>query len=372
LELLVTHRSRLANKYGPDGWRAVECAVNDYLDAVGAGGNDAELFLLDGIMRGEELEPVRIKAKLQDLHIKTGAEYLLLLGGDDIVPFYRQPDQTPDKDLDVNILSDSYYTDFTESEHFHSPDMAVGRMPDAPPLGTGDNSLLVKQLLATAAAHRRGEVKLYDKHAGFSTYTWQNASKLTYAHVDPSGKTLLSCPPLGMEKSFGIKRLLTAEDLTEDSILFFNVHGHRTQPLWWGEKRFAKVPYMTPQLVDYNLMSRSNLSGSIIMCLACHGAAIHGRTPQNSLSLCALNCGALAFFGCTAKSYAYVLPDGTASGASGIDALFTELSYNLVKNKMRFGDALNDAKQRQMFHNHFDEKNVFGTILLGDPLLRFV
>jgi len=110
---------------------------------------------------------------------------------------------------------------------------------------------------------------------------------------------------------------------------------------------------------------------TIILSEACHAAAIHGRTPQDSLALCALRSGALAFVGCTTTCYAVSLPDGQPSGASGIDSLFQTMIYHMIKKRARFGDALREAKQFHIFFNAFDEKNILSLVLLGDPTLHF-
>lgn len=367
MELVITNKARLIQKCGVAAWEQIRSTLDAYFEAIGSIGHDAELFLLDDITHGAAIEPKVLKAKLKELHNKTKAEYLLFLGGDDIVPFYRQPDQTPDQALDGNILSDSYYVDFNEFEHDHWPEMAVGRIPDG-----GDGQLLVQMLTRTVAAHLAGGIPVSDKHAGFSTDTWQSASKMIYFRIDPIGDTLKLTPPLGLREGVGINELIDVNHFPEGSLLFFNLHGHRQKPLWFGEKRIVGVPLWNPVLVDYELMNQTSLANNVILCEACHGAAISGRTPENSLALCALQRGAIAFFGSTVKSYAVTLPDGKPSGASGIDALFMTLIFNLVKMKMRFGDALCDAKQRQTFQNAYDEKNLFGLSLLGDPILCFV
>jgi len=364
VELIITHQRRLTVKHGLATWEQIKDALDSYLDVIASTGNNAELLFLDDLGDENSTLPRAIKTKLQELIIKNEAASVLFLGGDDVIPFYRLPDQTPDEDLDKYILSDSYYVDFNESEHDHWPEIATGRMPDG-----SDGQLLIKMLYNAADAHRNGGIKLSNQHLGFSTDTWLSASQIIYRRVDLTGKTLHASPPTGLADFDG---LIGNGTRSAGSLLFFNVHGHRSQPVWWGEQKFLSVVPLKTELVNYDSMKKSDLSNSVILCEACHGAAIAGRKPENSLALCALQQGALGFFGCTAKSYAVTLPSGKPSGVSGVDAVFAALIFNLLKDKRCFGEALCDAKQRHTFHNAFDEKNLLGIVLLGDPLLHFV
>jgi hypothetical protein len=364
MEIVLTNRARLQAKHGQAAWEQIQAACDLYIDALASVGMTTEMLFLDGLDGDHVQEPKAIKAKLHEFHSREEASYLLILGGDDIVPFYRQSDKTPDRERDKETLSDSFYVDFNEFEHDHWPEMAVGRIPDG-----ADGHLIVRQLRAAAEIHREGGIHLSEKRAGFSTDTWKSSSRITYYRLDPSGATLKLCPPLGLKTNLIVKEVVRAASFPEGGLLYFNMHGHRVKPVWWGEWRVAGFPVTWPELMTQELMNECSLTRSVVLCQACHGASI---SRGGGLALSALERGTAAFFGSTTTSYAVTLPDGKPSGSSGIDAIFTTLIFNLVKKKMRFGDALCDAKQRHTFHNNYDEKNIFGTVLLGDPLLQFV
>jgi hypothetical protein len=375
MEIVVTHRGRLTSKYGESGWAKIENAVNEYLDALGSAGIDAGLYLLDEAVPQDsdsEEEWKTIKTDLWDQCTGRNAKYVALLGGDEIVPFYRLIDNTANGRLDQYIYSDSYYFDFNENEDSHWPDIAVGRFPDG---GNDDGELLVKQLSHASHLHRGGGVIVTNKCVGFSTNYWQEASKQTYRRIDDKLTTLRLSPPLGLEKSLlkGVSDVLNPGTFQDGSILFFNLHGHHKEPRWWGESRMLGVS-RSPDLVNLALLNKvADLSNSILLCEACHGAAVSCRTPADSLALCALGRGAAAFFGCTVTSYTVTLPSGMPMTASGIDAIFNYLIHQILRNKARLGDALRDAKQyHHQFNNAYDEKNVLGLVLLGDPMLSLV
>jgi Peptidase family C25 len=370
MELVLTNRARLKKAYGETGWMALQSAIDDYLDALSSVGIDANLFLLDELTPNAETDPKEFKIALRVLQHKHAARYLVFLGGHEVIPFYQRPDGTADELVDHQILSDTYYVDFDESEYRHWPEMAVGRLPDA-----GSIDFLIDQLRRAAAVHSAGGIPMSGYCIGFSADVWKTASKQTYCQLDQSVKTLKFCPPVGCKTSAltGVTEILNINDLPSSGILYFNVHGHRRNPLWWGGQLFLGFPDpRAPLLIDHKTLSKANLTDSIILCEACYGAAIHGHTTEDSLPLCALKRGALAFFGCSNKSYAVTQREGKPSGVSGIDALFQSLIYNVIEQKVRFGSALSEAKKRHSaFHNAYDEKNVLSLMLLGDPMLRF-
>ncbi|OKH55778.1 hypothetical protein NIES2101_02980 [Calothrix sp. HK-06] len=360
MELIVTNRSKLKNKYGADGWEKIHKSLESYLDALDQAGIDANLFLV------ETSDPKEIKYNIRTLHDKHSAKYLLFLGGDDIIPFYCCPDKTTDKALDKHVFSDSYYVDFNEDGYEHCPEIAVGRLPDA----GNTEELLLEQIQRAVSIHRSGGIPLVEQHAGFSAQSWENTSSNMYSRIDNTCKNFYLSPPLSLETS----DIINADYFpSPGGILFFNLHGDRSQAIWRGERRLLDFPIQHPKLVDYKLLSQISLTNSVIFCEACHASAIHNnRTPTNSLALCALKQGAAAFFGSTVKSYAVTLKNSEPSGASGIDMLFFELIYQLCRIPgTRFGDALQNAKKRYIINNAYDEKNVLGLVLLGDPMLCF-
>src|SRR5205823_1384749 len=135
------------------------------------------------------------------------AKYLLILGDDDILPFYRLPDRTGEEGPEAAILSDSYYVDFRENEEDHWPDVGVGRLPDGDVPG---GAMLIALLENAARHHRAGGVPWAGGAVGLSTDTWQVASRQIYRRIDRTRQTLRFSPPLGrsVSKLGGVKEAL--------------------------------------------------------------------------------------------------------------------------------------------------------------------
>jgi hypothetical protein len=269
------------------------------------------------------------------------------------------------------ILSDSYFVDFRENDEDHWPDVGVGRLPDG---DVKDGKLLITLLENAARHHRAGGVSWTGGTVGLSTDTWQVASRQIYRRIDRTRQTLRFSPPLGpsLNKLGGVTETINRKAFPEGrGLLYFNLHGHPRNPIWWGEQRVAGIPLRTPELINVDLFRQLTLADCVLLSEACHGAAIHGgRTPENCLALAALGGGAAAFFGCTVSSYSLRLMKSTPYTESGIDGIFSRLLDLLINGRSRFGDAVRDVKQYFPFENAYDEKNILGLTLLGDPMLR--
>jgi hypothetical protein len=371
MELVITHQNRLIHKHGPEGWAKIEAALDRYLDVLNASGTEARLELLDSALAPSDdlaSETKATKRAILNWTTKSDVRYLLILGGDDIVRFWRIPDKTADRLLDKEILSDSYYADFDENPAGHFPVLGVGRLPDAAADG---GELIAAQLDRATDAHASGTIP-WTKSAGFSTCTWFTASQITYGRIDPTLKSLSTCPPWGLKASLltGVDNLVSSSVFPAGCVSFFNLHGHPREPRWWGEQRVSGFPVRSPDVIDLSLMKTVDWSGAVLFCEACHGASVAAKTADNSLALCALARGAMAFFGCTASSYAVTAASGKPHTESGIDVLFNHILFRLIKKKACFGDAITEAKQYCRFLNDYDEKNIYGLVLLGDPMLR--
>jgi hypothetical protein len=73
--------------------------VDLYLDALGSIGIDAKLEFLDDVVPDEpqgDDEWKLIKATLRDRCTHRSSQFLVILGGTDIIPFCQLPDRTPD------------------------------------------------------------------------------------------------------------------------------------------------------------------------------------------------------------------------------------------------------------------------------------
>jgi hypothetical protein len=372
--IIITNRRLLQSKFSDIGWQEISEAIEDYRRALEGLGYESRFLLTDELYpppsgRNVTNRLVAISRSIKDLiksvHSEHPANYLLILGGPDIVPFYPKADRTEDRDR--GILSDSYYVDFDEDEANHRPELAVGRMPDC-----GAASILANQLRRAISAHLNQDVPVTRTKVGFSTETWSDASRRTYYHIDRTLRTLRFSPPTGIRstRTNGVTELISGTEFSAGSVLFFNVHGRRDGSEWYGEHQ-SFIDKRWPILLNSAILSQADLQGSVIFSEACHAAAIQGSTSANNIALAALSRGAIAFFGCTTTCYTELTRRGSGILVlSGIDMVFHTLIRRILLRNDAFGDALVEAKQISGIRDKYDEKNILSLTLLGDPMLR--
>ena len=303
---------------------------------------------------------------------------LLLIGGDDIVPFYRLPNPTDDHDADVP--SDNPYG--TGDENYFVPEWPVGRLPGP----CGDDANALTQLIqSTTRAHAQPALQLpalmrwlrwlfpawqpgvSDQHNfGYSADIWRDAS-LEVFHVIGKTRDLVTSPPLQAE-NMSAEMLARAADF-----LYCNLHGLEDAADWYGES--ASLNGETP---NYPVALRPADLGhgnapAIVFTEACYGANImEKRTPDASMCLRFLQTGSRAVVGSTRISYGAV---GTP--LIGADLLGRYFWHYLLRG-IPVGEALRRARMglaqtmdsRQGFLDGEDQKALASFVLYGDPLLR--
>ena len=123
MELIISSKKKLLNKYGSNNFLMIEKALHKLRDTLKNDDIDSLLIYIDDgdSLSRYRLQPVdpekpeQIKELLDILHktieasYHTTIEYFLLIGGDDIVPFYRvsNPIYGPNGDPDKEIYSDN-------------------------------------------------------------------------------------------------------------------------------------------------------------------------------------------------------------------------------------------------------------------------
>ncbi len=297
---------------------------------------------------------------------------LLLIGGDDCIPFHRLHNPIPDDEK--VLLSDNPYA--CDDSGFLIPQRIVARIP------TGDDNdptllLTILQTMTNYHAAARHEGRLgFDLGAwlrirnaqgddlarGIAAEVWQIPSQeiLRNLHADA---TLLTSPPLDHHQVN--KRMLSGRE-----VLYINLHGASGMPHFYGQSANSwGAASALPIAITPDHMSGSTVGGTILLSEACYGAELLGRTIENSIPLRALANGALAFVGATVNAY------GSAqTPLLGADLLFERLTHHMALG-LPVGMALHFARlefaqtmyDRQGFLDDVDMKTLIEFILLGDP-----
>lgn len=267
-------------------------------------------------------------------------DFLLLLGGDEVVPFFRLPN--PCDDVDEWVLSDSPYA--SRDDNYTIPQRACARIPDC-----GSVSFVTKQLVKEKVS--------YTKSFGLSAHIWLRASREVYRPIgDP--EDLKTSPPV-------ISDEFKQEWLQQKDYLYFNVHGNRNSSSWYGQKGNDYPVAIRPDNIQK--------ATGVVVSEACYGAYIIDKTTENAISLTFLAEEEIVGF-CGSTTIAY----GPAQPPSGEADLLAKYFFEYALQGLTLGESLRNAKldfarkalRRNGFLDDDDQKTLLQFVLYGDPTAR--
>ncbi len=365
-KVIVTNLGALRDKYG-DKLKQVQAAINELITADRARGLTTRLVALDSAtdlaaVHGKPAErgDARSTKKAIDAVYKALLpEYLLIVGGPDVVPFVplKNPCYAPDGDEDLEVPSDLPYacsTGYaTDAAHFLGPTRIVGRLPDLP--GESDPRFLIK-ILRTAATWTERERADYERYFAISAEVWQKSTQQSITTLFGSSTDLKTVPPGGPEWS--------ASELHR-KVHFINCHGSPSDPQFYGqrgenypvaEKASKLIAQVTP--------------GTVVAAECCYGGQVYAPSDsdgQAGICLTYLDNGAYAFLGSSTIAY------GPSAGNGQADLLCQDF-MRVVLSGGSTGRALIEARHRFAGANsHLDPvdlKTMAQFYLLGDPSIH--
>lgn len=393
-ELILASREALVARYGAEGFGRIEGRLKELRRVMEeVSGLQALVVYLDdpastqryGLQPVTQRQPEAIRAFVNGLRshlVQVGLElrYLLLIGGDGCLPFYRLPN--PVDDYDEELLSDNPYA--ADDESFLVPEVAVGRLPDGE---NGDPALLLHLLDLTIQRHRwphgppqpAGSFKLLlrwlelwggyrpaERTLGYSAHIWRDSSQDVYRSVSSKEK-LHVCPPT-------IDATFFTRYLDGVKVAYFNLHGTEDSAAWYGQKdhTFPDDLPLFPVAIIPETAAAADVSSAAVFSEACYGANIIGKRTRESMALSFLAADCLAFFGCTKIAY------GTPRPPLGAADVLGQYLLQALAEGLALGDALLQAKtlyaqehlNRQGHLDEVDQKTLLGFVLYGDPSLH--
>lgn len=396
--VILTSRGNLQKKYGANTADIViESMRKLCLNIVDLPGWNSLVYVPDDETSARELglEPIhasdawKIKLSLTDLDAKLASRgemigALLIVGGHDIVPFHMLPNPTDDSD--VNVPSDNPYA--TLDENYFIQQWPVGRIPDESGTDAGylleqirfltreyelkvkssksASSSLFASLLRSLAQHFQSFNLRFQKpnNIGCTAEVWKPASAEVFSVIDRAER-LLSSPPTS-------KSNLLNGQTPDPKFAYFNLHGLKDSPEWYGQRDLAK-PSSSPEypiaMEPANFTAKTS-SPEIVMSEACYGANILDKKVDEAISLNFLACGTRAFVGSTCIAYGSVSKNLIAAD------LLAYHFWTHVKAEVSVGYALMRAKlalakkmtEEQGYLDGEDQKTVLSFVLYGDPL----
>jgi tetratricopeptide (TPR) repeat protein len=390
--IVLSSRTRLAQAFGEERFQRLDDAVIELVETIRAKPEwSAYRYYVDdpasvdafGLTAVDPGNAWHIKLRLADLDAflaKRGEMIgaLLIVGGDEIVPFHLLPNTTDDDD-DV-VPSDNPYG--TLGENYFTPEWPVGRLPiDKEP------ELLVELLRESAYQHQTPQqtpnpfrrllqwLKLRfdlitNKRApsmGYTASIWRKASLAVYRAIGEPGSLIIS-PPTAASDDMPVA-------FAPSALSYFNLHGLEDAAEWYGQRDPFKDEGPGPDF-PIALRPQDVVNGggaaSVVFTEACYGANIAEKTSETALCLKFLSAGCRAVVGSTKVSYGSLAAPLIAADLLG------RLFWENINQGMTTGEALRSAKltlasemhRRQGFLDGEDQKTLISFVLYGDPLFR--
>jgi tetratricopeptide (TPR) repeat protein len=342
-----------------------------------------------GIKPVDKPDPWALKLALTDLDKqlqkrgeRVGA--VLIVGGNEVVPFHKLPNPTDDSDTE--IYSDNPYS--TSDKNYFIPEWPTGRLPGE---AGADVGLLLEQIRTLVRYHlkyRRVEQwrkpalsfswlfdlfkrlgltpkSVAEVNLGYTAAVWKRSSLAVFKPMGDSKNILVSPPAF----SGGFQ----SRKVNSGLIGYYNLHGLVDSADWYGQRDLSldTVGPDYPTALSPKDLVKNGKAPRVIFSEACYAGHILNKNERESIALKFLSIGSLVVVGSTAVSYGSV--DMPLIGADMLANSF----WRYLKDGFSSGEALMQAKidlaremnRRQSYLDGEDQKTLISFVLYGDPLV---
>lgn len=389
--VILSLKSRLIQKYGRQTFLVLDTELQNLASGIrkkrGWGAivvypDEPANLVGFGLSKIDQIDPWKVKNVLVDLDRALGKKgemigALLIVGGDEIVPYHRLPN--PTDDFDPDVPSDNPYG--AMDGNYFVQEWPVGRLPDEP---GNDAGFLLAQIRTTGKSYlsKIKESTFFERllaylkslgflsnrkrisgNLGYTAAIWQRASRSVFRSIG-NGQRLFTSPP---EYSGTIQ----SRKLTESKMAYYNLHGLEDSAEWYGQKELGDT-LETDYPVALSPMDiiKNGSSPEIVFSEACYGGHVVGKSEETSIALRYLGIGAGAFIGSTCVSYGSI--DTPLIGADLLAQLFWRNMHASLSAGEAFAraklDFLKEMEKRQGFLDGEDQKTLLSFVFLGDPL----
>ena len=379
IKLSVTVRSSLERKYDSASLKLLDRAVTDWIahdrkrgvKTIHVAVDDAPAMKKLGVpaIKGTTTAS-RIKSAIDALWERLTPDYLVLFGGDEIVPHFvvANPSYDVSGDDDKEVPTDNPYASsrpFSASKpsSYLIPDRVVGRIPDM--IEDGDPSWFV-DYLATATHWTPEAPGTFDKAYTICASPWKAAGRACVEYLGKNPSILLVSPP-DEDKSAAPRRQLASR------LHMIKCHGSPLDPRFFGQRE----DWYPPALFSGTLKPRLK-PGTVAAAMCCYGAQVFSPSDKAAavpgawpLASTYLRGGAPGFVGSTMIAWVgdktMVCADWIAAGylksvlgGASIGRAFLEAKQDYVRWISEQGGSPDRA----------DEKTLIEFVLLGDPSVQ--
>ncbi len=380
--VIMSSVTNLKRKYGSNNKDFIDQEMNAVAEAVSnRNGWDAQVFYPDEYVAVSSSGPtpemihkslVKLDESLKEKDKMIGA--LLIVGGDDIIPFFSL--KNPTGDNDTTVPSDAPYGAL-DSDRCYEMQWPVGRLPGDESKDTG---LLLSQLRNIQNFHilKYSSSKMVDKQKknakkakkragkcfGYTCAAWLTPSKIVYKTIADTNSLAVS--PATTSSNFPLSNFDSCD------LAYFNLHGIKGQPNWYGQKKSddtSSGPNIPVALEIKNVANIKN-TPKVVFAECCYGAETPKRTEQNCMSLHFLGKATRVFVGSTTIAYGALNSQLTAADLLGY------LFWKHLLTGISCGEAFRRAKKNlatemEQKNGGLDseiQKTLLSFVYYGDPL----
>lgn len=353
--LAVTLRAPIQSAFGADGYVQIRNAIETYVR--GQGGKtlalddpaDADLIKIPPALSADAGSLlIAIRSAIRSV---AGISSLLLMGNDNVIPFFRLGNPVTDRNVDPDsaVPSDNPYGSSADTQtQYLAPPLPVGRIP-FPVSGSATDALIY---LDGANAYRAARL------------TRTGSAVITNADWFPFTQSAAASLPGPVDFHVSPGYQLTDPTNVQRSFAYANLHGFSGDGEWKG---YDSVQGQFVPVVSPGVLQGKTLSGSVIFAENCYGAQIVGRAPENSCALAFAKQGA-AFIGASGLAFgSFLSPRMFLQDADALASTF----FSECTAGATIGSALTKARADYLSNasatDAFKQKTLLQFLLLGDP-----
>lgn len=365
-KLILVHKRALVGKYTAAGYTKIKAAIDKLIAADKKRGVASKLVLLDSKLPAGGMDIAvpsksgKFKAAIDHVfEANKKPDYLMILGGPDIVPHVplRNPvtgrdatDETADGDLPY--ACDRAHS--LDASKFTAVTRVISRLPDV--AGIADLDYLLGQIGNATA----GAPPLDQKHFAISAEIWQAATGVVLQRALSKPSPAFALSPLAAPPWTKAK--------LAPGLHVINCHGAAADPGFYGEPSGGDE---FPLALDSDSLTGRIRPGTVVAAECCYGAMLY--PPDDGaplpLPLAYLDEGAQAFMGATTIAYGAI----EAADVGCADTMAAEFVRSLRAGATT-GRAFLEARQALVEASPtldvYELKTLAQFILLGDPAYR--
>ncbi len=382
VKLSVTVQAALVAKYSAPALGKINVALLAWIAAEKARGittvhvalDDAVVMAAHGVKAvAGRVTALKVKRAIDALARKLAPDYFVLIGGDDVLPYFhvRNPSYDPQGDTDRMVPTDNPYACSAgyRSKSLKSylvPDRVLGRIPDLPAgAGAGDPAWIV-EALKTATGWSVKSPGFYATAYAACCDQWKGAGLATMQYLGLPAADLLLSPPV-------VDAAPTLRSRLARTVHFTKCHGAEFNANFFGQKGQSY-----PEVLFSGTLQGRVPRGALAAAMCCYGAQVYSPSdplaaPAGALPMAMtyLAGGAAGFMGATKIAWVglqvmmcadWIVASYLKKAVSG-----ASLGRAMLEAKQDYMQYLVNQGQRA---DTADEKTMIEFVLLGDPALQ--